>query len=157
MYIRIFFSNLFENRPKIIVNIDPRSAKIFRDKSDLVLFEKSVALESRISDLIDSKLFESVDPVFDDSRLFFGELLANADVTAHVLSLPSFLRKFTSGSVVAYVLTKFVFFFCTDWGANPDSFDFRLFPHRPRAAAAPPKFNFLSKLIISLSIIEQTV
>ena len=83
-----------------------RSAKIFRHKSDLILFEKSINLESRIAEVTEAKNFEAGVPIFEEAKLFFRQILDDSDLTSHVLSLPSFLRKFTSGSVVAYVLTK---------------------------------------------------
>lgn len=85
-----------------------RKAQIFRDKNDLSHFEKSISFESRISEVINSsaKEFEKGIPICDEALDFFQETLDNKEITSHVQSLPSFLRKFTSGSVIAYVLTK---------------------------------------------------
>lgn len=47
-------------------------------------------------------------PIAEECREFFDEILGNADMQTHVSNLPTFLRKFTSGSVMAYVLTKYV-------------------------------------------------
>ena len=83
-----------------------RSAKIFRHKSDLLLFEKSINFESRVAEVIEAKKFEAGVPICEEAKSFFSQILDDPDLTCHVLSLPSFLRKFTCGSVVAYVLTK---------------------------------------------------
>jgi hypothetical protein len=85
-----------------------RKTKIFGGKSDLLLFEKSISFESRISEVVDTKNFENGIPIFEEAKAFFDELLCNEKISNHVLSLPSFLRKFTSGSVMAYVMTKLV-------------------------------------------------
>ena len=83
-----------------------REKQIFRHKNDLCEFEKSISFESRISEVVDSKQFENVIPIFEEANNFFDEILNDESMTSHVLSLPTFLRKFTSGSVMAYVLTK---------------------------------------------------
>ncbi len=47
-------------------------------------------------------------PIAKECQEFFEEILESADIQTHVSNLPTFLRKFTSGSVMAYVLTKYV-------------------------------------------------
>jgi len=83
-----------------------RSSRIFSCKYDLLQFEKAISFESKIADVIADKNFEAGVPVFQEAILFFRQILEHDDLTAHILMLPAFLRKFTSGSVMAYVLTK---------------------------------------------------
>jgi len=71
-------------------------------------FEKSISLESKISEVIEAKNFEAAIPILEEASTFFRQILSDVDLNSHVLSLASFLRKFTSGSVVAYVLTRWV-------------------------------------------------
>lgn len=72
----------------------------------MLLFEKAISFESKIADVIDEKIFEAAVPIFEEAKIFFREILEDDCLTAHVLGLPAFLRKFTSGSVMAYVMTK---------------------------------------------------
>lgn len=95
-----------------------RERKIFRHRRDLLDFEEAGSLESRMSDAFDKKDWTSARLIYEEALAMFHSTLARRrrrgsgddddDVETHVLSLPLFLRRFTRGAVLAYVLTKSV-------------------------------------------------
>jgi hypothetical protein len=79
-----------------------RKAHIFRDRDDLLAYEKVWTLETAISEC---ESFEAGgETLYREARSQFEAALADPDLDSHVRSLPLFLRKFTKGSVLAYVL-----------------------------------------------------
>lgn len=101
---------LLQNTGRIVFpNYDIiRHSHIFRHKEDLILFEQAISYEAKISEVLESKNFESGIPIASEAEIIFRQISANKDIEAHVKSLPTFLRKFSTGSVMAYVLSKCV-------------------------------------------------
>ncbi len=83
-----------------------RQAKIFRSREDLLQFESVCALEAEFSELFHEKNWTEAIHRVMKAQVEFQAILSNDDVTGHVTNLPSFLRKFTAGSVLCYVLSK---------------------------------------------------
>lgn len=82
-----------------------RKAHIFRDRADLIAYEEVWSLETAISEC---QTFESGIEVYKEARSQFEAALSDKDLDNHVRSLPFFLRKFTKGSILAYVLNNSV-------------------------------------------------
>ena len=101
---------LLQNTQKLIYPVYHiiRERKIFRTREDLLQFESVCALESNVADAFANKKFESaIEPVNTAIGQFQALFDDNVeDLNNHVLSLPHFLRKFTTGSVLAYIMTK---------------------------------------------------
>lgn len=102
-----------------------RKCKIFRDRTDLLKFEEGCALEDRMSDVFEAKDWSRGLPIAQEAMELFKAIGLDQvhdlpticqssnqcffqDYVLHVTSLPCFLRRFTVGSVLAYVLTKSV-------------------------------------------------
>ena len=83
-----------------------RQRQIFKDRSHVLDLERVCAIETRVSDAFDAKDYALAWKVAEDEAL--PCFMKNEALDAHAARLPSFLRKFTSGSVLAYVLTKAV-------------------------------------------------
>lgn len=83
-----------------------RKSKIFRDRGDLLFFESACALESEVSEAFHDKDWNRALQPVQSAFAAFQKVLKNDDMTRHVQNLPEFLRKFTAGSVFAYVMTK---------------------------------------------------
>ena len=99
---------LLQNTGKLVFPIYNiiRTRKIFRSREDLLQFECACGLESDLSDLINEKNFQEAKNPIKVIIHQFGQILANEETSTHVKSLPRFLRKFTSGSVLAFALTR---------------------------------------------------
>ena len=93
-----------------------RERDIFRNRNDLLKFEEACAYESEFSEHFDDKNYEDAVRVFDEKikQMFFVDEASKddreviSDLNNYAQKLPSFLRKFTSGSVLTYVVTKTV-------------------------------------------------
>ncbi len=85
-----------------------RERKIFRHREDLLHFEQVCSLESSMSEAFADKNWDEAGVIGHEAIGLFNQILNDQDVSDHVKALPKFLRKFTSGSVLAYVVTKCV-------------------------------------------------
>ena len=99
---------LLQNTGKLIYPVFKiiRERKIFRTREDLLQFESVCALESDVAEAFASKKFESAIEPIKNAIGQFQALFKDEDLNNYVLSLPHFLRKFTTGSVLAYIMTK---------------------------------------------------
>ena len=101
-------SILLQNTGKIVFPVFSiiRKRKIFQNRDDLLHFESVCALEGEMAEFISNKDWEgAVDPV-KKAIDAFDELIKDPSREEHLRELPDFLRRFTSGSVLAYILTK---------------------------------------------------
>lgn len=85
-----------------------RKRKLFQSREELICFEDACAVEARMSDAFELKDWSKALDVFQDADVLFDDVMKDQETEIHVRSLPVFLRKFTKGSVLAYVLTKSV-------------------------------------------------
>ena len=83
-----------------------RQANIFRNREDLVAFEEAMKMEENIEHLLQSKQFEAA----YESHLVIIEKFDKLDQSffEHVKSLPVFLQKYTTLSVIIVALNKAV-------------------------------------------------
>ena len=99
---------LLQNTGKIVFPVFRiiRQCKIFRNRQDLLNFETVCALESQVAEAFVNKNFTSAIEPIKTAKDQFTELFNDNQMNDHVTSMPEFLRKFTTGSVLAYILTK---------------------------------------------------
>ena len=83
-----------------------RQANIFRNRDDLVAFEEAVRMEENIEHLLQSKQFDAA----YESHLVIIEKFDKLDQSFfdHITSLPVFLQKYTTLSVIVVALNKAV-------------------------------------------------
>jgi len=85
-----------------------RERKVFRDRSDLLLFESAVKIEDKIETALANKDFEEGYEVYKLTLVEFERLLSDEGLMKLVLSLPVFLRKLTAPAVLVYALNRSV-------------------------------------------------
>ena len=85
-----------------------RKTKIFPTRLHLLQFEEAYSLESTFAELCEAENYEAAISLRKDAEDLFLKTLKCSDYTDHALSLPIFLRKFTPGSILAYLLSKMV-------------------------------------------------
>ena len=83
-----------------------RLADIFRDRDDLIAFEEAVKMEENIANLLQSKQFDEAYKSHKDIIDKFEGL--DKSFFDHVSSLPIFLQKYTTLSVIIVALNKAV-------------------------------------------------
>lgn len=84
-----------------------RERKIFRDRRDLLAFEEACGLEADMTSAFEVKDWvKAAEEVTPKALALFDRVLDEDG--AHAGSLPRFLRRFTRGAVLAYVLSKAV-------------------------------------------------
>ncbi len=59
-----------------------------------------------MSEAFEAKDWDDALSVYQNARRMFESILSDKAMSEHVESLPRFLRRFTRGAVLAYVLTK---------------------------------------------------
>jgi len=59
-----------------------------------------------MAELFDAKDWNGAKDVAEEAIVAFGDVLQDEEAQKHVIGLPSFLRRFTPGAVIAYILTK---------------------------------------------------
>ena len=83
-----------------------RQRKIFRSRDDLLRFESICTLETELSESMNEKDWDKALELTQEAMNQFDKLLDCSDTKSHASSLPDFLKKFTSGSVLVYILNK---------------------------------------------------
>ena len=83
-----------------------RERKIFRSRDDLVQFEATCSLEADLCDQMAEKNWIEAAKYSEVAAKQFEELFEDSDKMKHMKSLPDYLRRFTNGSILAYVMTK---------------------------------------------------
>ncbi len=77
-----------------------------RCKDDLLDFEEACREEARMSEAFDKKDWEEALEVYKTAREMFETVMKHDDTISHVRQLPVFLRRFTRGAVLAYVVSR---------------------------------------------------
>ena len=85
-----------------------RQTKIFPTRLHLLRFEEACTLESDFVEACENNCYERAVQCGKVAEEYFTKALNLPDYTGHALSLPLFLRKFTPGSILAYVLSQTV-------------------------------------------------
>ena len=83
-----------------------RQSKIFAKRDDLLSFEAACALESTVAEAMGEKAWSEASKKIEEANHWFQATLENEEIRATIKAMPVFLRKFTTGSVLAYILTK---------------------------------------------------
>jgi Fanconi-associated nuclease 1 len=83
-----------------------RERRIFQSRDDLLEFESSCSLESDLCEQMAEKNWEEAIKPAEVAVKQFQDLFVNLDKMEYTKSLPVYLRRFTNGSVLAYVITK---------------------------------------------------
>ena len=85
-----------------------RKTKIFPSRSNLLQFEEAFSLESDYAEALENDNFEKAINIGKEAEELFIKTLTCPNYTEHALNLPLFLRKFTPGSILAYLLSQVV-------------------------------------------------
>ncbi|TRY67681.1 hypothetical protein TCAL_02942 [Tigriopus californicus] len=85
-----------------------RQRKIFESRSDLLAFEEACVIEARMSEAFDKKDWLIAEDIYHEALAMFKATLDQSEYQAKAEKLPVFLRKFTRGAILVYVLTKSV-------------------------------------------------
>ena len=83
-----------------------RQSKIFPKRDDLLSFEAACALESDVAEAMGEKAWSEASKKIEEADQWFQATLKNEEIRATIQAMPVFLRKFTTGSVLAFILTK---------------------------------------------------
>jgi Fanconi-associated nuclease 1 len=83
-----------------------RQRAIFRSRDDLLHFEVVCGIEAKMAEAFSDKDWFTAKEITKEAIGVYDETLNDEELTRHSQELPTFLRKFTSGSVLAYILTK---------------------------------------------------
>ena len=86
-----------------------REIKIFQNREELLAFEYACTLEANFAEAYEEKDWDiAIKFGKDAGQMFFDNMLKNTELHERAVQLPKFLRKFTCGSILAYVLTQTV-------------------------------------------------
>lgn len=85
-----------------------RQTKIFPTRLHLLSFEEACTLESDFVEACENNNYERAVDCGKVAEEYFTKTLNLPDYTEHALSLPLFLRKFTPGSILAYLLSQMI-------------------------------------------------
>ncbi|XP_064620934.1 fanconi-associated nuclease 1-like [Lineus longissimus] len=83
-----------------------RTTKIYRSKDDLLQFQTALNIYSEILGAIESHAFDAGVNLYNQAKLLYAEHCANEELISFELSLPTFLRVYTAGSVYIRVLNQ---------------------------------------------------
>jgi Fanconi-associated nuclease 1 len=81
--------------------------KIFEDREALLRYQNSLEYESELLDLANSKEFEQAFELFNDRVYEIQKTILDPVINARDQKLPSYLRRFTAGSIYCKVLMAF--------------------------------------------------
>ena len=88
-----------------------RKTKIFPTRSHLLQFENACTLEANFVEACDELNRDRAIECGKEAEELFSESLNKQEYTEHAASLPEFLKKFTPGSILAYLLSQMVEFY----------------------------------------------
>ena len=90
-----------------LYSIDRRT-KIFPTRWHLIKFEEACTLEANFVETCEEMNWDSATKYGKEAEEMFLDTVNNTQLSEHAAVLPEFLKKFTPGSILAYVLTQFV-------------------------------------------------
>nr|XP_045611977.1 fanconi-associated nuclease 1-like [Procambarus clarkii]XP_045611978.1 fanconi-associated nuclease 1-like [Procambarus clarkii] len=82
-----------------------RNHSIFQIRDDLIRFESCSQIQADVQECMESQKWEEALEHCDLARTSYQQLLKNTQLMDHDKSLPRFLRRFTSISLLVYILT----------------------------------------------------
>lgn len=80
---------------------------IFKTREDFLMYERAVKVQQELEDAVASKDFETFDKLAKATKLELEKILKDEEFIARFRQLPSFLKRFSAGTVYARMLTTF--------------------------------------------------
>ncbi|CAL4136772.1 unnamed protein product, partial [Meganyctiphanes norvegica] len=82
-----------------------RKYAIFKSRDDLIKFEECGQLENDVREYMEAHKWQEAVELIHIAKTSYEELIKDQQLLAHDASLPTFLRRFTSISILLYILT----------------------------------------------------
>ncbi|KAK4328339.1 hypothetical protein Pmani_001251 [Petrolisthes manimaculis] len=82
-----------------------RNHAIFRSRDDLLSYEEVSQLQTEIQENMEGHKWETAMEQCEAARDTYYQLISNKELMEHDISLPRFLRRFTSLSLLVYIMT----------------------------------------------------
>lgn len=80
---------------------------LFKTRAEFIEYESALSLKKRLEEALEIKDFASLEPIAGEAKASFERILNDDTLTTRVSQLPSFLTRYTAGSVLASVLTLY--------------------------------------------------
>ena len=85
-----------------------RQTKIFPSRTHLLQFEEACTLETNFVQACEDQNFDDAIGYGKEAEQLFCDALEKTEYTDHASGLPEFLKKFTPGSILGYILSQLV-------------------------------------------------
>ncbi|XP_043192004.1 fanconi-associated nuclease 1-like [Amphibalanus amphitrite] len=85
-----------------------RQTAIFATRDDLLRYETASQLERQLRNAIETKQWDAAYETYQAAETMLASLKEAPELAKHDASLPPFLRRFTAGSIITYVMSKSV-------------------------------------------------
>ncbi|KAF0290605.1 Fanconi-associated nuclease 1 [Amphibalanus amphitrite] len=85
-----------------------RQTAIFATRDDLLRYESASQLERQLRTAMETKQWDAAYETYQAAETMLASLKEAPELAEHDASLPPFLRRFTAGSIITYVMSKSV-------------------------------------------------